>query len=160
VIQAFREAVALGAMDRMPRVHAVQTEGAYPLKRAFDRVIERVGEGAARDALAYAAMHRSEFMWPWEREPRSIAHGILDDETYDWRAVVAGMVETGGHPVVVDEATVVEAYALARQTTGIDVDHTGSAGLAGLLALQRQAAIESTERVSVLFTGVRREGSI
>jgi threonine synthase len=161
VILAFREAVTLGALERVPRIHAVQTEGAFPLKRAYDRVLERVGApGGAQAALAYAARHRSEFMWPWEQEPHSIAHGILDDETYDWRAVVAGMIESGGHPVVVDEDLVMEANAVARETTGIDVDHTGSAGLAGLMTLHREGAIEPNERVAVLFTGVaRREGS-
>ena len=88
--------------------------------------------------------------------PHSIAHGILDDETYDWRAVVAGMIESGGHPVVVDEETVIEANRMAREATGIDVDHTGSAGLAGPLALQRLGRIGQHERVAVLFTGVRR----
>ena len=50
----------------------------------------------ARASLGYAARHRSEFMWPWEQEPHSIAHGILDDETYDWLAVVEAMLATGG----------------------------------------------------------------
>ena len=36
-------------------------------------------------------------------EPHSVAHGILDDETYDWLAVVEGMLATGGTPVVVGE---------------------------------------------------------
>ena len=80
-------------------------------------------------------------MWPWEEEPRSIAHGILDDETYDWLAVVRGMLETGGSPVVVDEPTLEEANELAREATGIDVDHTGSSGLAGLLHLARQGGL-------------------
>ena len=31
-----------------------------------------------------------------EEEPVSIAEGILDDETYDWAAVLEGMVRTGG----------------------------------------------------------------
>ena len=85
-------------------------------------------------------------MWPWEEEPRSIAHGILDDETYDWVAVVRGMLETGGSPVVVDEPTLEEANALARETTGIDVDHTGSSGLAGLLHLARHGGLVPTRR--------------
>ena len=42
--------------------------------------------------LAWAARHRSAFMWPWETEPHSVADGILDDETYDWLAVVRGML--------------------------------------------------------------------
>jgi len=32
-------------------------------------------------------------MWPWEETPRSVAHGILDDETYDWLAIVKGIME-------------------------------------------------------------------
>ena len=75
-------------------------------------------------------------MWPWEQEPHSVAHGILDDETYDWLAVVEGMLATGGSPLVVGEQTLAHANALAREATGIDVDPTGSAGLAGLLALR------------------------
>jgi threonine synthase len=95
-------------------------------------------------------------MWPWEDEPRSVAHGILDDETYDWRAVVEGMLATGGRPLVVDEDLLARANALARRSTGIDVDHTGSAGLAGLLALRSAGEVRDDERVAVLFTGVVR----
>jgi threonine synthase len=95
-------------------------------------------------------------MWPWEDEPRSIAHGILDDETYDWLAVVEGMLATGGRPYVVSEDLLARANALARETTGIDVDPTGSAGLAGLLALREAGEIGDDERVAVLFTGVVR----
>jgi threonine synthase len=150
-IQGLREAVELGALGRSPRVDTVQTEGAWPLKRAFDAVAAR-GEGG----LAYAAAHRSEFMWPWEQEPRSIAYGILDDETYDWLAVVQGMLATGGEPLVVGEQTLAQANELAVETTGIDVDATGSAGLAGLLALRETGEVGDTERVALLFTGVRR----
>ncbi|HEV8421249.1 MAG TPA: pyridoxal-phosphate dependent enzyme, partial [Actinomycetota bacterium] len=178
VIQGMREAAALGAIERLPCVHTVQTEGGYPLKRAYDRLVERIGgalgipEASERnrasviaerfaspevqDGLRYAASHRSEFMWPWERQPTSIAHGILDDETYDWLAVVTGLLETGGYPVTVDEQTLIEANELARSATGIDVDHTGSAGLAGLNALRRDGLVEGKDNVAVLFTGVRR----
>ena len=95
-------------------------------------------------------------MWPWEEEPRSVAHGILDDETYDWLAVVEGMLHSGGSPVVVSEDLLVHANELATSATGIDVDPTGSAGLAGLLALRDRGEIGDHERVAVLFTGVRR----
>jgi threonine dehydratase len=148
-IHAFREAAALGAVATIPRIETVQTEGAWPLKRAFDAV-------SARGDLAYAAAHRSEFMWPWEREPHSVAHGILDDETYDWLAVVEGMLGTGGRPLVVSEELLVEANGRAVELTGIDVDPTGSAGLAGLIALRAAGAVGDEEQVAVLFTGVRR----
>jgi len=108
------------------------------------------------DDLTWAAQHRSAFMWPWETEQHSVATGILDDETYDWLAVVRGTLVSGGAPVVVDEDTLIEANEIARSTTGIDVDATGSAGLAGLIELRRHGRVDSDETVAVIFTGVRR----
>jgi threonine dehydratase len=151
VAAGLHEAVELGALPWSPRLDTVQTEGAWPLRRAFDEVV-RHGAGGTR----YAAHHRSEFMWPWEREPHSIAHGILDDETYDWLAVVEAMTATGGRPLVVGEETLWSANVLARESTGIDVDHTGSAGLAGLVALRDAGGVRDDERVVVLFTGAAR----
>ena len=154
VIRSMDDAVALGALSRSPRIDTVQTASAFPLKRAYDRIARRVQDGEpVESALRHAATHRSGFMWPWESEPHSIAHGILDDETYDWFAVVGGMLRTGGRPVVVDEACLEEANSMAGDATGIDVDHTGSSGLAGLMALKD---VDPHERVAVLFTGVRR----
>ena len=159
-IQGFQDAVQLGAPIPMPRVHAIQTEGGYPLKRAYDRIVQRVGSHAAPaavdEALRYAATHRSEFMWPWDTEPKSIAHGILDDETYDWLAVVQAMCATGGSPIVVSEDELIAANTLARTATAIDVDHTGSSGLAGLLHVHRTGGLQAHENVAVLFTGIRR----
>ena len=161
-IRAFQEGVELGALTAGPRIDTVQTEAAWPLRRAFDAVGAR---GQAEKGLRFASHHRSAFMWPWEEEPHSLAHGILDDETYDWLAVVEGMLATGGDALVVDEEALEAANALARETTGIDVDHTGSSGLAGLLALRTTGDVGDDERVAVLFTGVvraapaeRREG--
>ena len=65
--------------------------------------------------LTAAAQHRSAYMWPWESEPKSIATGILDDETYDWRAVVGAMLTTGGQPLVVTEDRLAEANELGRR---------------------------------------------
>ena len=152
--QAFGEARTLGAIERLPRFDTVQTRGGWPLRRAHDRVVARFGTGPVD--RRYLATHRSEFMWTWEAEPRSIAHGILDDETYDWLAVVEAMLETGGQPIVVDETTLVEANEVAGSTTGIDADHTGTAGLAGLIELIRRGDVRMDETVAVIFTGVRR----
>jgi threonine synthase len=121
-----------------------------------DWIRDRFDTPEVQDWLTFAARHRSEFMWPWEEEPVSVAHGILDDETYDWLAVVRGMLASGGSPVVVDEDTLRRANDLGRETTAIDVDHTGSAGLAGLLALREREEVGGHDRVGILFTGVRR----
>jgi threonine synthase len=158
-IQALREAAALGALGRLPRVHTVQTAGAHPLERAYARVRaslpDRPGPDAVAAAMAAAARHRSAFMRPWPARPASAAAGILDDETYDWRAVTEGMLLTGGLPLVVSERALAEAARLAADRTGIPVGITGSAGLAGLAELRRRGEIGDRDRVAVLFTGRR-----
>lgn len=157
-MQAFGRAVERGMLAHAPRVHTVQTQGAAPLRRAWALVRQRAHDNAASadDALGFAAAHRSEFMWPWEEVPHSVASGILDDETYDWLAVLRGMAATGGTPVVVDEPTLRQANELALESTGIGASPTGTASLAGLLQLQREGLIAPGMRVGVLFTGVQR----
>ncbi len=185
VWQALREARTMGVIGSLPALHAVQTRGAYPLRRAYVRVrataLEKLGvahalaveddsldveladrlrahdaAGAITEALAYARTHRSEYMWPWESAPHSVAHGILDDETYDWLAIVEGLLFSGGWPVIADEPTLVDARALAQNRGGIHADATGAAALAGLVALRKQGRVEPNETVVVLVTGVER----
>jgi threonine synthase len=151
-MEGLREARDLRALEHVPRVDTVQTEGAWPLRRAYDAVVALGGVSA----LSYAAHHRHEFMWPWEEEPHSVAHGILDDETYDWLAVVEGMLATGGVPLVVGEGELRQANALGRDATGIRADATGTAGLAGLIAQREAGRIRDDERAAVLFTGLDR----
>ncbi len=93
-------------------------------------------------------------MWPWEEVGESAASGILDDLTYDWVPLVGTMLDHGGGPLVVQESDVERALELGRRHTAIDVDATGTAGLAGLLAVP--SLVGSQEEVAVLFTGRRR----
>ena len=159
-IQALREAADLGALARLPRIHTVQTTGAHPLERAYHRVRALLPDEptpeAIRKTVAEAAQHRSAFMQPWPQEPVSVATGILDDETYDWRAVVEGMLTTGGRPLVVSEDSLTQAHRLAVARTGIPVDPTGSSSLAGLVEMRRSGQVGDHDRVAVLFTGLER----
>jgi threonine synthase len=160
----FSDAAAVGAVEAVPRLDVVQARGGSPLVRAWELVLADLGVTAGtpadpdlvRDGLRRAANRRSRYMWPWETEPASIAHGILDDETYDWLAVVRAMLLTGGRAVVVDEADLLDANALACEATGIDADETGTAGVAGLFALAHGGFLRPDESVAVVATGVRR----
>ena len=101
-------------------------------------------------------MERAARLWstcmrPWADEPASAATGILDDETYDWLGVVDAIAKSGGTAVIASEEDVLTAHDLAARVTAIPVDHTGSAGLAGLRALRPQ--VGDSECVIVLFTG-------
>ncbi len=124
--QGFALAAAAGMIRHPPRLVTVQTAGCAPLARAWQRFSV---DGAD------AARHRSRYMWPWETPPASIAHGILDDETYDWLEIVRAMQATGGAALVVDEEAVDRACRLVREHTAIRASATGTAGLAGVLTL-------------------------
>lgn len=185
LVQGLREARDIGVIERLPAIHCVQSRGASPLYRAWDQLMDRIllqhhrdtgqpaphlGDDAERaqfvrsqvlpstlrQELDYAAHHRSEFMWPWEEEPHSIATGILDDETYDWMALVEGMLFTGGYPLVVSEESLAAAHRRVAEDTEIAADATGTAGLAGLIELQRIEPLEPSETLAVLVTGVER----
>ncbi len=136
------------AGGRLPKLHAVQAEGCAPLARAWRRAL--AGEGG----VSHAAAHWAQYMTPWETAPHSAADGILDDETYDWLGVVNGMAASHGAPVIATEDEILRANDLAREHTSIDASHTGTAGLAGLLAIRK--GVSNHERVAVIFSGIRR----
>lgn len=128
------------------RLHAVQAAGCAPLDRAWHRMADR---GVAVGDLG---AHWAELMEPWD-QPHSIADGILDDETYDWLDVIGPMAASGGHPVVVTETQLSEAHRTALGA-GVSASPTGTAGLAGVLAMRR--TISADERILVVATGTAR----
>ncbi len=142
--QGFALATGAGLLARAPQLYAVQSASCAPMERAWQRL--------GNTALAEAARHRSRFMWPWETAPTSIAHGILDDETYDWLEIASAMRLSGGSPIVVGEELLARAQQLALQHTSIRPSATGSAGLAGLLAQPPAAA-----QIAVIFSGAEPE---
>ncbi len=132
-----------------------------PIRRDRAMAMHAVDQGHHEDridaALRHAATHRAAFMRPWETEPRSLATGILDDETYDWLAVVEAMLRTGGYPVLAAEETLALACRLAQEAAGIDASMTGTAGLAGLIDAAPLDARLARERVGLVITGARRD---
>ena len=129
------------------RLDVVQTAGCAPLDRALRRA----------DGVAEPERRWGELMTPWP-SPSSIADGILDDETYDWLGVLDALRATGGGSIVAPEPDVRRAHDLAR-AAGLDVSPTGSAGLAGLLALggaRPGGPVEPHHRVAVVASGVAR----
>lgn len=143
---AFAACTGAAFADSSPgtRLHAVQTEGCAPLARAWQLA------GADRSD---AATRWAELMWPWD-DPRSAADGILDDETYDWLAVFEAMDRTGGSPVVATERDVLAAHELVHRVTGVDASTTGTAGLAGLLAIRDE--LSPDDHVAVVLSGITR----
>lgn len=140
---AFAGSVGAGLVEAgsTAKLMTVQAEGCAPLDRAW-----QLGATAAHDW--------GEVMAPWP-EPASLADGILDDETYDWIAVVDAMRATGGDSVVASESNIVRAHQLAHDA-GFDASATGTASLAGLLEAIDHDQRWTTRRVAVIISGVTR----
>lgn len=171
---------------RLPRLHPVQATAAHPYVAGWHRIapalLARLGlpdplgqqapaadrDRAARLAEAVADGRLrlpddldavADLMTPWPGAPHSVASGILDDLTYDWRTVLAHQIGTGGWPQLADEATLTEAAALAAGLVTPPPDATGAAGLAGLLAAAGAGLLPPRaegEALVVLLTGVDR----
>ena len=149
------EAVAAGVLAKLPHIFTVQTTGAYPLKQAFTRFLGEADPDDLAGSLIAAAKARADYMKPWPATPHSVAHGILDDETYDWLALVEAMAATDGDALVVSEARLREAHRIGNEAAGLAASPTGSAGFAGLMDLFASGAVEAAN-AAVLFTGTER----
>jgi threonine synthase len=204
VAQAFEEALQLGFIDALPRIHVCQPEGGFPFVRAYllalteiarrsghtfdlsyDRNADPHEQIAKTAAFAATRAHQiqetatfinrsfdspvvqsvlnkmagsaSYFMWPWDgAAPHSLAHGILDDLTYDWYYLLRAVLRSGGRAEILSEHTIRDAYEKAQRYTGIPVCPTGASGLAGLIQLTESETIGRGESVGLFFTGFDR----
>lgn len=138
---AFAACVGAGLGTGVP-LYTVQAEGCAPLTSAWELIPQ----------VDRPERYWSQVMKPWP-DPHSLADGILDDETYDWIADVRAMVESGGRPVVAPETDIVLAHRLATEA-GFHVSPTGSAGLAGVLAVSRE--LRRGDHVAVILSGAAR----
>ena len=204
VAQALEEALQLGFIQVLPRIHVCQPAGGFPFVRAYLLALAEIarrsghsfdlsyGHGAdpvvqLQRTMAFArarpdqiqevaafvqrsfdlplvqsvfkdmAGEAGHFMWPWDGgTPHSLAHGILDDVTYDWYHLLRALLRSGGRAEILAEDTIRAAYEKAQSHTGIPVCPTGASGLAGLMQLTDSGAIDRGESAGLFFTGFDR----
>jgi threonine synthase len=112
---------------------------------------------AMQSFLIDMAGEAGQFMWPWDGgTPHSLAHGILDDVTYDWYYLLRAVLRSGGRAEILAEETIRDAYEKAQTQTRVPVCPTGASGLAGLIQLQASGAVAAGEAVGLFFTGFDR----
>lgn len=180
VWRGLRDGIGMGVLDRLPALHCVQAQGCAPLVEAwrivasralavlgheellddgFDVAATALADPSARNAveaaMQWALTHRSQVMTVWAH-PHSLASGILDDETYDWAAIVRAMLVTGGWPVIITDEQVHSATELANEGNEIAASATGAAAAAGVVAFAAQYPGVATDRAVVTITGIRR----
>jgi threonine synthase len=128
--KALREAREWGLISRVPRLAAVQAEGAAPFARSF--------------AEGFTKRHRV------KAETVATAIKIGDPASYD-RAVQA-IRETDGIVLSTSDAELLEAKA-AIDASGIGCEPASAVTLAGLRQLVRQGTVKSSDRIVGVLTG-------
>jgi threonine synthase len=128
--RALREARDLGLVSRVPRLAAIQAEGANPFARAF------------RDG--FARRHRV------QAETAATAIRIGDPASHD-RAVEAIRATNGVVTDVTDEE-ILEAKAVV-DASGVGCEPACAASVAGARKLVREGVIRPGERVVAILTG-------
>lgn len=135
VLWGYEEALALGIIDRVPAVVAVQAEGCAPIVRAFDVGAEEVE--------------------PWG-EPHTAAAGIADPlEGYaqDGTYTLAMVRRSSGWAIAVSDDEIRSTAAELSLQVGVFSELSGAAGLAGLRASLARGILSPEATAVVLVTG-------
>lgn len=129
--KGLRDLLALGLIDRLPRLMGVQAAGSAALARAWARGGELV-EPVVPETLA-----------------DSISVGIPRDRVKALRAVR----ETKGAYVTVSDEEILDAMRLLAGQAGVFAEPAGAAPLAGLRRSLQEGTVDPGERIVVLVTG-------
>jgi threonine synthase len=133
VHKGFRDLLALGWIDHIPRIVGVQATGSSPLVEAWEQGLEG-----------------------WEMEPveaHSVADSIVAGLPRDRIKALRAARETGGAFVRVDDDEIVAAIPALAQGCGVFAEPAAAAAYAGLVKAVERGLVGADDRVVVLATG-------
>ena len=127
---ALRDALALGLIDRMPRIAAVQASGAAPFAASF------------RDHFRSQKAVRAE----------TVATAIRIGNPASWERAVRAIRETNGVVIDVPDGDILDAKAVV-DASGVGCEPASAASVAGARALAAKGVIKRGETVVAVLTG-------
>jgi threonine synthase len=128
--KALQEARALGLIDRLPRLCAVQAAGAAPFATGF-------AEGFARRHAV---------------TPHTVATAIKIGDPASWDRAVRSIRETDGVVLAVGDEEILEAKAVI-DASGVGCEPASAASVAGVRRLVQEGRIGRGDRVVAVLTG-------
>ncbi len=131
--KGLKDLLALGWIDRMPKLMGVQAAGSAPLVDAFERGLQG-----------------------WEMQPvaaHSVADSIVAGLPRDRNKALAATRETGGAFIAVADQEILNAIPVVAQNTGVFSEPAAAAAYAGLVKAVEKGLVASEERVVVMLTG-------
>ena len=133
VHKGFKDLLALGWIEKMPRILGVQAAGSSPLVDAWERGLEG-----------------------WEMQPvaaHSVADSIVAGLPRDRIKALRAVRETGGDFLRVSDEEILTAIPALAQGVGVFAEPAAAAAYAGLVKAVEQGRIDPDDRVVVLSTG-------
>jgi threonine synthase len=133
VHKGFIDLLALGWIDRIPRIVGVQAAGSSPLVDAWERGLEG-----------------------WEMKPieaHSIADSIVSGLPRDRIKALRAVRATGGAFLRVSDEEIIAAIPALAQGVGVFAEPAAAAAYAGLVQAVEHGLVQADERVVVLATG-------
>jgi threonine synthase len=121
---------SLGAIERLPRLYAVQPTGCAPIAEAF---------------------HEQRPIEPIDR-PDTVCGELEVPNPRGGEWVLDSLEATAGGAVAVSDDRILDAAVDAARSAGIEASPNGAAGLAGLEALREVGQIERSETVLAILT--------
>lgn len=129
--KAVRDLLALGWIERAPRIIGVQAEGSAVLATAWQRGTEEIVPVP----------------------PTTLADSISVAKPRDAIKALRAVRATGGEFVTVSDEEILAAMRLLGRTMGIFAEPAGAASVAGLIKMAGLGKLHGTERVAALVTG-------
>ncbi|MCF7823003.1 MAG: threonine synthase [Candidatus Marinimicrobia bacterium] len=130
VYKGFADLLALGWIQKLPRLHAVQAEGSA--------------------AIVNSLNHNSEIL---AVEAKTVADSISVDFPRDGLKARRAIKKSSGSGITVSDTAILEAQKELSRTTGIFAEPAAAAAYAGFLKAARDDLIKAGEKVVVLMTG-------
>ncbi len=133
VHKAMKDALALGWIERSPRIYGIQSAGSDYMVQAYE---------SGEDVLTKAPIAAD-----------TVADSISADLPRDRIKAMAAVKETGGAYLRVTDAEILNAIPVMARGSGVFAEPAGAAAYAGLVAAADQGLVGSGDRVVVLSTG-------
>jgi len=135
--KGFRELLAFGLIDRLPRITVIQAIGASPFARLYEE--HEAHPDAALDLVN-------------EDHPNTLASAIKIGAPVSWKKSWRAVNETGGRVITVDEAEIANAKAVIGRD-GIGCEPASATTVAGIRKLVHDGVIKHDESVVAILTG-------
>ena len=133
VHKAMKDALAMGWIDRAPRIYGIQSAGSDYMVQAFE---------SGEDVLSKAPISAV-----------TVADSISADLPRDRIKAMRAVTETGGAYLRVGDDEILAAVPLLARGSGVFAEPAGAAAYAGLIKAVNRGHVKATDEVVVLSTG-------